>query len=128
MWGDIENEEYRAVDVSTPDGVDYQELHGGTLTGYYTKKFLHNISFKLGTAKDHVFPIFRFGEILLNAAEAVNESEGPGAAYEFINQLRARVGMPAYSGMTKAELRERIRNERRIELCFEDHRFFDERR
>ncbi len=128
MWGDIENEEYRAVDVSTPDGVDYQELHGGTLTGYYTKKFLHNISFKLGTATDHVFPIFRFGEILLNAAEAINESEGPGAAYEYINQLRARVGMPAYSDMTKAELRERIRNERRIELCFEDHRFFDERR
>lgn len=36
--------------------------------------------------------------------------------------------MPAYSGMTKEQLRERIRNERRIELCFEDHRFFDERR
>ena len=42
--------------------------------------------------------------------------------------MRARVGMPAYSGMTQDKLRERIRNERRIELCFEDHRFFDERR
>jgi hypothetical protein len=36
--------------------------------------------------------------------------------------------MPAYSGMTQSRLRDRIRNERRIELCFEDHRFFDERR
>lgn len=36
--------------------------------------------------------------------------------------------MPAYSGMTKEQLRERIQNERRIELCFEDHRYFDERR
>ena len=36
--------------------------------------------------------------------------------------------MPAYKGMTQEQLRERIRNERRIELAFEDHRFFDERR
>ena len=36
--------------------------------------------------------------------------------------------MPPYSGMTKDQLRERIQNERRIELCFEDHRFFDVRR
>lgn len=128
MWGDKEQEEYRAVDVSTPDGVDYQELHGGTLTGYYTKKFLNNISFKNPTTPIHAWPIFRYGEILLNAAEAVNEAEGPGAAYQYINEIRDRVGMPDYSGMTKDELRERIRNERRIELCFEDHRFFDERR
>jgi starch-binding outer membrane protein, SusD/RagB family len=128
MWGDKEQEEYRAVDVSAPDGIDYQALHGGTLTGYYTKKFLNNISYKNPTAPIHAWPIFRYGEILLNAAEAVNEAEGPAAAYQYINQLRTRVGMPAYSGMTKEKLRERIRNERRIELCFEDHRFFDERR
>lgn len=128
MWGDKEQEEYRAVDVSSPDGIDYQALHGGTLTGYYTKKFLNNISFKNPTAPIHAWPIFRYGEILLNAAEAINEAEGPAAAYQYINQLRARAGMPAYSGMTKEKLRERIRNERRIELCFEDHRFFDERR
>lgn len=128
MWGDKEQEEYRAVDVSTPDGIDYQALHGGTLTGYYTKKFLNNISFKNPNAPIHAWPIFRYGEVLLNAAEAVNEAEGPAAAYKYINELRDRVGMPPYSGMTKEQLRERIRNERRIELCFEDHRFFDERR
>lgn len=128
MWGDKEQEEYRAVDVSSPDGIDYQALHGGTLTGYYTKKFLNNISFKNPNTPVHAWPIFRFGEVLLNAAEAVNEAEGPGAAYVYINELRNRVGMPPYSGMTKDQLRERIRNERRIELCFEDHRFFDERR
>ena len=128
MWGDKEQEEYRAVDVSQPDGVDYQELHGGTLTGYYTKKFLNNISFKNPTTPIHAWPIFRYGEILLNAAEAVNEAEGPSAAYQYINELRARVGMPDYSGLSKEQLRERIQNERRIELCFEDHRFFDERR
>ena len=128
IWGDALNEEQRAVDVSYPDGKDYQELHGGTLTGYYTKKFLNNMSFKNPTNYSHACPIFRYGEILLNAAEAINEASGPAQAYQYVNELRARVGMPPYSGMTKEQFRERIRNERRIELCFEDHWFFDERR
>ena len=128
MWGDKDQEEWRAVDVSYPDGKDLQEIHGGTTTGYYTKKFLNNISYKNPSVPAHAWPIFRFGEVLLNAAEAINEAEGPDAAYQYINQLRSRVGMPPYSGMSQSELRERIRNERRIELCFEDHRFFDERR
>lgn len=71
---------------------------------------------------------FRYAEVLLNAAEALNEAQGPDKAYAYVNEVRSRVGMPAYKGMTKEQLRERIRNERRIELCFEDHRFFDERR
>jgi hypothetical protein len=128
VWGDRQQDEEREVDVSQPDGKDYQSLHGGTLTGYYTKKFLNNISFKSPNAPSHSCPIFRYGEILLNAAEAVNEAEGPNNAYQYVNEVRGRVGMPAYAGMTQEQLRERIRNERRIELCFEDHRFFDERR
>lgn len=128
IWGDPLQEEQRAVDISYPDGKDYQELHGGTLTGYYTKKFLNNMSFKSPSTYNHVCPIFRYAEVLLNAAEAINESSGPDQAYQYVNQVRARVGMPPYKGMTKDQLRERIRNERRIELCFEDHRFFDERR
>lgn len=128
IWGDKEQEESREVDVRYPNGVDYAALHGGTLTGYYTKKFVSNISYKVPSVPSHAWPIFRYGEILLNAAEAYNEAYGPDQAYQYVNELRARVGMPAYSGMSKDQLRERIRNERRIELSFEDHRFFDERR
>lgn len=128
VWGNPLQEEQRTVDVSYPDGIDYQALHGGTLTGYYTKKFLNNMSFKSPALFSHACPIFRYAEILLNAAEAINEASGPEQAYQYVNQVRARVGMPAYKGMTKEQLRERIRNERRVELCFEDHRFFDERR
>lgn len=127
VWGDAEQEEQRQIDVR-PGGADYQELHGGTTTGYYTKKFLNNMSFKKPTNYVHACPIFRYAEILLNAAEALNEVGSTADAYQYVNQVRARVGMPAYSGMTQDKLRERIRNERRIELCFEDHRFFDERR
>ena len=128
IWGDPLQEEQRSIDISYPDGKDYQELHGGTLTGYYTKKFLNNMSFKSPSTYNHACPIFRYGEILLNAAEAINEASGPEQAYQYVNQVRARVGMPPYTGMSKEQFRERIRNERRIELCFEDHWFFDERR
>lgn len=128
VWGDPLQEEQREVDVSYPNGIDYQALHGGTLTGYYTKKFLNNMSFKNPSLYNHACPIFRYAEILLNAAEAINEASGPDQAYQYVNEVRGRVGMPRYSNMTQARLRERIRNERRIELCFEDHRFFDERR
>lgn len=128
IWGDPLQEEERAVDVSYPDGIDYQAIHGGTLTGYYTKKFLNNMSYKSPSYFDHACPIFRYAEILLNAAEAINEVSGPDQAYQYVNEVRGRVGMPAYSGMNQIQFRERIRNERRVELCFEDHRFFDERR
>lgn len=128
IWGDAKQDEEREVDVTYGSGKDYHELHGGTLTGYYTKKFLNNMSFKSPTTYTHACPIFRYAEVLLNAAEAINEAEGPDNAYQYVNEVRARVGMPPYSGMSQSQLRERIRNERRIELCFEDHRFFDERR
>lgn len=126
-WGDASNEEYRQVDVSV-GGTDYQELHGGTTTGYYQKKFCNNMSFKSASTFEHACPIFRYAEILLNAAEALNEAGSTSSAYTYVNQVRARVGMPAYSGMTQSQLRERIQNERRVELAFENHRFFDERR
>ena len=127
IWGDKSQDEERAIDVSV-GGKDYETIHGGTSTGYYSKKFVHNMSFKNPTTYITACPIFRYAEILLNAAEALNEAKGPEAAYDYVNQVRARVGMPAYKGMTQEQLRERIRNERRIELAFEDHRFFDERR
>jgi hypothetical protein len=128
IWGDAKQEEEREVDVTYGSGKDWHELHGGTATGYYTKKFLNNMSFKSPTNYYHACPIFRYAEILLNAAEALNEAGQTDQAYQYVNQVRARVGMPAYSGMTQDRLRDRIRNERRIELCFEDHRFLDERR
>lgn len=128
IWGDAYTNEERMIDVTFGTGIDYQALHGGTMTGYYTKKFVNNISWSSPTNSRHACPIFRYGEMLLNAAEAFNEAGNISEAYKYINELRSRVGMPAYSGMDQATLRERIRNERRIELCFEDHRFFDERR
>lgn len=126
-WGD--GDEARQLDMHIPDGIDYSRGNGGTCTGYYCKKYVHNIRFDGTVGNQRVAcPIFRYAEILLNAAEALTEAGQASQAYQYINELRDRVGMPAYSGMNDATLLERIRNERRIELCFEDHRFFDCRR
>lgn len=132
VWGRADKDEQRRIDVrfnsETDMGADYKTAFGGTLTGYYLKKYVNNISAKEPSTFNHAWILFRYAEILLNAAEAVNEAEGPANAYAYINAIRSRAGMPAYSGLTAQALQERIRNERRIELCFEDHRFFDLRR
>jgi hypothetical protein len=83
--------------------------------------------------------VFRMAEIYLNYAEAANEAYGPSGrapgasltALDAVNKIRNRVGMPnvnsAYAG-SQDGLRERIRNERAIELCFEGFRYDDIRR
>lgn len=110
-------------------GIDFTHANGGTATGYYSKKYVNNIPWDgTVTGARHACPIFRYAEILLNAAEALNEAGSTSEAVRYVDQVRARVGMPSYSGKSQSELRERIRNERRIELCFEEQRYFDTRR
>lgn len=75
--------------------------------------------------------LFRLNEFYLNYAEALNEFEGPSTAVDnAVNIIRTRSGMPPISstGLSQGQLRARIRNERDIELAFEDHRFWDIRR
>ena len=112
-------------------------LDGATPTGYYLKKYVvETISLNPNntTTDRHVWILFRYAEVLLNYAEALYEAYGnpdytdntftlsPRAA---IDKVRARVGMP---GVASDDFLERIRNERRVELAFEDHRFWDVRR
>lgn len=108
-----------------------------TRTGYYLRKFLGN--FTTSTAfsnQSHNFPIFRFAEILLTNAEALNELGQVENAVAEIIKLRARAGIIAgagsrygiRAGITQTEMSDLIRNERRIELAFEEHRFWDIRR
>lgn len=129
VWGRADYNEQRAVNVSV-GGADYRGDMGGTFTGYYLKKFV-NPDMVMQDKKTfaHAWVIYRYAEVLLSYAEALNEINGPTTeAYNAVNLVRARVGMPAYSGLTQDQFRKRIRNERRVELAFEDHRFFDLRR
>ncbi|MGK6352016.1 RagB/SusD family nutrient uptake outer membrane protein [Parapedobacter sp. DT-150] len=71
--------------------------------------------------------IYRYAEVLLNYAEAQNEAVGPDASvYAAIDAIRERAGLPKLPvGLSQAEMRSRIRRERRVELAFEGKRFFD---
>ncbi|WP_145715023.1 RagB/SusD family nutrient uptake outer membrane protein [Chitinophaga japonensis] len=98
-------------------------------TGYGVMKFLvpENIPYGFSTLSQQNAVVLRLGEVLLMYAEAQNELAGPDASvYKAMTDLRARVGMPPYpAGLTKEQMRARIRHERRIELAFEGLRFFD---
>jgi len=126
---------FKSVAVNTTvggkDGSD--KSINATKTGYYMSKFLSGSATwnqVTNTTVRRPWVIFRYAEILLNYAEAQNEAIGPDASvYDAINQVRKRAGianLPA--GLTQSQMRDRIRNERRIELAFEEHRFFDVRR
>ncbi|MBF9252851.1 RagB/SusD family nutrient uptake outer membrane protein [Pontibacter sp. 172403-2] len=126
----------RAVETFVPGGKDSKDGPSSwntSQTGYYLRKFMDDenpIQNPWNVAGRQPWIYFRYAEILLNYAEAQNEAVGPDASvYEAINKIRERVGMPDLpAGLSQAEMRERIRNERQIELAFEEHRFYDVRR
>lgn len=72
----------------------------------------------------------RYAEILLNYVEALNEYEpGHPDILKYLNMVRERAGLPGVeSGLTQDQMREKIHHERRVELCFEQIRYFDTRR
>lgn len=122
-------------------GAHASPLADATPTGYYLQKYVRqdiDIAGSNAAPKEHVWVLFRLAEIYLNLAEAMNEAFGPNEipdgyimnAVDAINAVRTRaaVGMPSISNVTTDQLRALIINERRIELAFEDHRFWDIRR
>lgn len=128
----------RAVETFIPGGRDSKdgnENWNTSKTGYYTKKF-QNDAYPIDNPWDvagfQPWIYMRYAEVLLNYAEAQNEAIGPDASvYGAVNQVRQRQGvnMPALpAGLSQADMRTRIRNERRVELAFEEHRFYDVRR
>lgn len=114
-----------------------------TRTGYYLKKLLRedvNLNPSSTNTKKHFEVHMRYTELFLIFAEAANEAWGPDgtgsfsySARDVIAAIRKRAGIAqpdAYlaSITTKEQMRELIRNERRLELCFEGSRFWDLRR
>jgi hypothetical protein len=105
-----------------------------TRTGYYLHKF-NSAESEIGKPDDGYVKMFRLGELYLNFAEAAYNAATPDTKYgdlsalDAVNAIRARAGMPELpAGMSKDEFEKRYRNERRVELAFEEHRFFDVRR
>lgn len=133
-----------AADGTTNDGLG--KAVTSTRTGYYMKKLLCqtvNANPNSTTNQYHYKPFIRYTEIFLSYAEAANEAWGPTgtgghsySAYDVIKGIRKRAGIgldngDAYLESIKGDqvkMRALIRNERRLELCFEGFRFWDLRR
>ncbi|MDR6803237.1 hypothetical protein J2Y45_000507 [Dyadobacter sp. BE34] len=94
-------------------------------TGFYLRKFVDQtaMSSTRGIRSDMWWVRFRLGEIYLNAAEAALELGQTADALKYTNTLRERAGFPANS--LKTINLEKLQNERRVELAFEDHRVWD---
>ncbi len=111
---------------------------GVTQTGYLSRKRWGGESSKNNVSVMYTEPVIRLGELYLNYAEAVNEAYGPNgsapggiSAVQALNIIRNRAGMPdvlAQFTAGKEVFRERIKNERTIELAFEGQYFYDIRR
>jgi len=99
-------------------------------SSYWLRKFMPE-SQPISFAERYTipWPHFRLAEIYLNYAEAKFELGDEPTCRQYINKVRARAGMPDIPATVTGEaLRQRLYNERRIELAFENHRFFDIRR
>lgn len=145
LWG---ASDAKAYNIDTYEGGVHRNplLPTSTKTGYYFRKFLYEQFYSYATGQ-YSAPtrgriVSRLAEVVLNYAEAMNEAYGPdvphpegdlriggSTARDAVNLIRERVAMPEIpAGLSQSEMRDRIKHERRIELCFEDYRFYDLRR
>ena len=125
----------RLMDFS-PGGTEDMTKANGSKTGYYLKKFLNdNLNLVQNATAQHNWVVFRYAEVLLNYAEAMNEAYGADnnngylkTARQAINEVRNRSNMPAIdivATTSKDGFRIAVKHERRIELAFEGHRYWD---
>jgi len=125
--------------VGGADGISSTDRRA-THTGYYLRKY-NNWKSGRDNDADGEIRMFRLAEMYLNFAEAAYQSTGnPDASVDIgngmsmsardaINAIRRRVNMPDLpAGLSKEEFEKRYRNERRVELAYEGHRYFDVRR
>jgi len=119
--------------VLTPLKIDINGIDGnnGNTTGYYIKKFIspNENDYYFGKKQPQPYVQIRYAEVLLNYAEACLGLGQEAEAKQALNQIRKRAGMPDIpASETGQALIDRYRNERRVELMWETHRFFDVRR
>lgn len=115
-----------SVSAGNPDGWVAKAPNRNTVkTGFHLRKRVdEGLTPAVGSQSSTDFMVFRYGEIVLNYAEAAFYLNKNAEALAAINQIRARAKMPAKVTLTE----DNIRNERQVELAFEEHRFWDLRR
>lgn len=107
-------------------GLDFTSSITGLVVPYI-KKYDHTHSI-YGRTDDN-WPVLRYADVLLMLAETINEQSGPTSeAFGYLNQVRQRAGLLPLSGLDKITFRDKVLNERRVELAFENWRWFDLKR
>ena len=136
---DFKNEKHQATtqpdgdNTVTIDGITYKTCgkDGGadagdaSKTGFYQKKFFDETLTNMNMNQSETpWPIFRLGEVYLNLAEAAMELNKSSEALDAVNKIRERAGIALLSTINM----DKVRHERRVELAFEGHRFWDLKR
>ncbi len=105
-----------------PTSLNYPEsvAFGGKIP--FIKKFYHAPYIENGRS-DENWPVYRYGHALLLLAEAMHEAKS-GDPYTYLNQVRRRAGLSDLAGLSDAQLREAIAKEQRVEVAFENHRWY----
>lgn len=115
-----EDEDLR-YDVSMGD--TYVNLEGETIESRYVKKYWSDPAIE--NDSDINFVVFRYADVLLMLAEALGETS---ESYDLINEVRERAGLDAIDATTPGTFSDKLLNERRLELAFENHRWPDLKR
>ncbi|WP_321827206.1 RagB/SusD family nutrient uptake outer membrane protein [Maribacter dokdonensis] len=118
-------EAYEENDLRYDPSMDdtYVNLEGETIEARYVKKFWSDPAIE--NDSDINFVVFRYADVLLMLAEALGET---GESYDLINEVRQRAGLENIDASTPGSFEEKLLNERRVELAFENHRWPDLKR
>ncbi len=113
------NDLRKGVSIAT----SYVAANGNTINVRYCVKYKQTGP-QAGDA-DTDLPLLRYADVLLMYAECLNEQNQPSGAEPFLNQVRTRAGLTGKTGLDQSEMRLAIEQERRVELAFEGHRWYD---
>lgn len=113
------NDAFEAGDTRKPVAI----ARYATTNALYTRKFLDRpIANNEGK---NLWPVIRYADVLLMYAEALNETGATGEAIKPLNEVRFRADLDDVPDLGQSALRDTIQHERRVELCFEGHRYLD---
>lgn len=119
--GDLRKDESIQM-FSDPSNASFEEskAFGGKIP--FIKKYYHPPFTEDGRANEN-WPVYRYSYVLLMLAEATNEL-GSGDPYKYINPVRERANLAPLSGLSQNDFREAVYHEERVELAFENNRWF----
>ena len=121
--GDLRKDITAADGHTDNNGVFYPLIPTSNDVQTFTKKYMVRLLASCDSRAN--WKVIRYADVLLMYAEALNENGKTTEALVQLNKVRTRAGLAAYSGLTQAQTRENIYLERRLELSFEGHRWFD---